>query len=114
MSEGTILRRRVLDGEACYRVLGFAGELVLAEVLCSPGLPGGMRVHFTSAAARRMALVVPREDEEPLARGRRLACRAAAAWAGLLPDADVVDAHRARCHGWAAGAGGVVEDQVHR
>jgi hypothetical protein len=77
MPDGTLLHRRALYGEACYRVVGFTAGLVCAEVVSAPGLPSGLRVHFTEGAARRMSLADAPEGRP--GRSRRGLARPAAA-----------------------------------
>lgn len=44
------LRRRVLDSEARYRVLGRSGGTVEVEVVAAPGLSPGRRLRISASA----------------------------------------------------------------
>jgi hypothetical protein len=52
-----LLRQSVLNGDALYRVLGVAGDLVEVEVVSAPGLKSGTRLRLTQAAIATMSVV---------------------------------------------------------
>jgi len=52
-----LLRNRVLGGEAFYRVVGAAGEIVEVEVISAPGLEPGTHLRLTQAAVASMSVV---------------------------------------------------------
>jgi hypothetical protein len=52
-----LLRNRVLDGDALYRVVDVNGDCVEVEVVSAPGLVPGVRLHLTQAAVARMSVV---------------------------------------------------------
>jgi len=52
-----LLRHCVLGGEAFYRVVDAAGEIVEVEVVSAPGLEPGTHVRLTQAAVANMSVV---------------------------------------------------------
>jgi hypothetical protein len=52
-----LLRHRVLGGEAFYRVVDAAGQIVEVEVVSAPGLEPGTHVRLTQAAVGSMSVV---------------------------------------------------------
>jgi hypothetical protein len=58
----SLLRQRILNGEALYRVVDANEDCVEVEVVSAPGLPRGIRLHFTQAAVARMSVVAPEKS----------------------------------------------------
>lgn len=52
-----LLRQSALYGDALYRVVNVAGELVEVEVVSAPGLKPGTRMRVTQAAIAAMSVV---------------------------------------------------------
>jgi hypothetical protein len=62
LAVGDVLRHRLLESVATYRVVGRQGDLLELEVVDVPGLARGQRFRYTSAAIARMELVSPGAD----------------------------------------------------
>jgi hypothetical protein len=54
---GQIRRKRLLNSEATYRILGVADDVVEVEVVEAPGLKAGQRFSFTTEVVGAMELV---------------------------------------------------------
>lgn len=63
-----LLRHRVFDGEAFYRVVDSGSSFVIVEVVSAPGLAVGARLRFTQAAIAQMSLVDEAEWKRDIAR----------------------------------------------
>jgi hypothetical protein len=62
LAVGDVLRHRLLESVATYRVVGRHGDLLELEVVDVPGLARGQRFRFTSAAIARMEQASPGAD----------------------------------------------------
>jgi hypothetical protein len=65
---GSLLRHRMFDTEALYRVLEEGEQTVMAEVVQAPGLARGTRVRLMTKACRAMERLEASADEITLTR----------------------------------------------